>query len=263
MRKLLLLFSFLAFYNANSQFYEDFDALTTFPPPGWLVTDNGVGTINWDFNVPIANFQINNTNCAFMNRQNIGAGNTSQDWLIMPAISINTDDALLFLTKQGIAGTQFTTFQIMASTGAQNDLSGYTTIANWNEIELNPVYNQPTQMLVSLNEFAGQSTHIAFVRTYTQPTASLSGDRWLVDNVSVGPAVHVSGTVSYSDSPDCTNGIGIPNIQVEGVGDQQQITVFTDADGNYTFYMPGTSATVTTELSETISQLCRRVTILN
>jgi hypothetical protein len=36
-----------------------------------------------------------------------------------------------------------------------------------------------------LYQYNGQTIYVAFVRHYTQPTVSLSGDRWLIDNISI------------------------------------------------------------------------------
>ena len=75
-----LLLTFLCSYSGYSQFTEGFEG-ASFPPTGWLVTDNGVGTtVSWIR----SNTQPVNSGvwAAYMNRENVGPGNTSQDWLI-------------------------------------------------------------------------------------------------------------------------------------------------------------------------------------
>ncbi|MDD3005397.1 choice-of-anchor J domain-containing protein, partial [Flavobacterium sp.] len=86
-----------------SQFPENFeDPSVTVPngfPTGWLVTDNGVGTgVSWNI-VSNAALVINGTKSAYINRQEIGQGNTSEDWLISPAKLIPTNGQLRFKAK--------------------------------------------------------------------------------------------------------------------------------------------------------------------
>ena len=101
---LLLLLAVFYYISGYSQFPENFESpFVTVPnifPEGWLVADNGVGTgASW---VVIDNSTqvINGTKSAFINRENIGIGNTSSDWLITPAILVPTNGQLRFFAKQ-------------------------------------------------------------------------------------------------------------------------------------------------------------------
>lgn len=85
-KRFLLLIIFLSLH-VNGQFFEGFES-GVFPPAGWVVADNGVGTdVSWGFNaLPFPAYEGHR--CAYINRENILAGNTSEDWLITPAITV-------------------------------------------------------------------------------------------------------------------------------------------------------------------------------
>ena len=110
----LLLLAILYSFVGYSQFPENFESTTVAGgfPTGWLVTDNGVGTsVSWAI-TDSPTVVINGTKSAYINRQNIGMGNTSEDWLISPATLIPTNGQLRFLTQQTLPGNQQTLYQI-------------------------------------------------------------------------------------------------------------------------------------------------------
>lgn len=192
MKQTLLLFlTFLYFIAGYSQFPEGFEgAAVSVPngfPSGWLVTDNGVGTsTSWEItNNPTV--LINGTKSAIMNRHEIGSGNTSEDWLISPSATIPTNGQLKFFTRQSLAGENGTLYQIRVSSGnSQSNLSSYTVLQQWTESQLNQIYNIPEQKVVNFPVSTyGTNVYFAFVRVYTQPTASQGGDRWLIDDINV------------------------------------------------------------------------------
>jgi gliding motility-associated-like protein len=174
-----------------SQFPENFeDPLVTVPngfPAGWLVTDNGVGTTtNWTIQSN-ATVVISGTKSAYINRQEIGAGNTSEDWLVSPSTLIPTNGQLRFFTKQSLPGDNGTLYQIRISSGpTQAALGSYTVLKQWTELELNGTFNLAEEKVVDFVASSfGINTFIAFVRVYTQPTATQGGDRWIIDDINV------------------------------------------------------------------------------
>ncbi|WP_026978869.1 DUF7619 domain-containing protein [Flavobacterium tegetincola] len=192
MKKILLLL-LIVFYCCTgfAQFPQDFEnENVTVPdgfPPGWLVTDNGIGTTtNWTIQ-SAASVVINGTKSAYMNRQEIGQGNTSEDWLISPATVVPVNGQLRFFTKQTLAGDNGTIYQVRISTGAaQANLASYTVLQQWTENQLNQVYNVAEEKLVDLPiSTIGSTVYIAFVRVYTQPTTVQGGDRWIIDDINV------------------------------------------------------------------------------
>jgi hypothetical protein len=187
----ILLLTILYCAIGYSQFPQNFeDAAVTVPngfPSGWLVTDNGVGTTtSWTIQNNAA-VVINGTKSAYLNRQEIGQGNTSEDWLISPSTLIPANGQLRFFTKQTLAGDQGTVFQIRVSTGtSQSDLASYTVLKTWTEPELNETFSVVEEKVVDfLASMNNTNRFIAFVRVYTQPTAAQGGDRWVVDDINV------------------------------------------------------------------------------
>jgi gliding motility-associated-like protein len=124
-----------------------------------------------------------------MNRQNIGQGNTSQDFLAMPATVIPANGQLKFATRSYTPGDLGTKYQIwvkLASAGPQNVTTGYTLFQQWDENNLTAVYNICDEKTVDLyTSYANMNVYVAFVMEFTQTTTGISGDRWLVDNVRI------------------------------------------------------------------------------
>ena len=189
----LLLLTFLCSFVGYSQFPENFEAPgSTVPtgfPTGWITADNGVGTgQSWTIANNAAVIITNNggTQSAYINREEIGSGNTSEDWLISPSTAIPTNGQLRFFTKQSLAGDNGTLYQIRISSGTQSLLSGYTILKQWTEAELNAIYNVAEEKVVDFPTAAfGANRFIAFVRVYTQPIEALDGDRWFIDDINV------------------------------------------------------------------------------
>ncbi|CAM3292512.1 T9SS type A sorting domain-containing protein [Flavobacterium longum] len=245
MKKILLsILALFAFCRGEAQFFEGFEGTTlanqvtgqwTLSSGNWLVFDNGVGLNQQWTTISAVTFPptvYEGTNAAYINRENIGPDNIGQDWLVTPAVTVGPDYVLTFYTRTTIFGDQGTDYQILVSTTSQSDQSSFVPIVLWNESDLTAAYNIYEQKAVSLSAYAGQSIYIAFMRRFQQFDAPLSGDRWLVDNVSVAegsPGENqsvntINGTVSYNaDGNGCDN---------DGVN---AITIAAD-NGAYTFY---------------------------
>jgi gliding motility-associated-like protein len=181
-------FMFILPFLSFAQINEGFEG-ATFPPvtPGnWIVLDNGVGTtVNWTETTDLTRVYAG-SKAAIIDRENIGAGNTSQDWLISPQITIPANGQLKFFTRQTLIGNNGSTYEIRVSTNAsQTNQASYTTVQAWTETSLNATYNVYEEKSVSLSAYAGQQVYIAFVKVNTQATGTISGDRWLIDEVKV------------------------------------------------------------------------------
>jgi hypothetical protein len=59
-------------------------------------------------------------------------------------------------------------------------------------------YNAYEEKIVSLSAYAGQQVYVALVRSYTQVGTTLSGNNWLVDNVSIVQQCTVPTTLTFS-----------------------------------------------------------------
>ncbi|HEY0042825.1 MAG TPA: fibronectin type III domain-containing protein, partial [Flavisolibacter sp.] len=194
---LTLLFS-LAGYSQPPVLVEDFEG-TALPDLGtdqwalnsgiWGVFDNGVGlTQSWNVSTTVTDppSQHSGTRAAFMNRENIGQGNTSQDFLATPQFAVPANGQLKFWTRSNITGNQGTIFKIMVSTTTQTDPAAYTLIQQYTEDQLTTVFNVYQEKTISLSAYpAGTQVYVAFVMEFTQPTAGVGGDRWLIDDVRV------------------------------------------------------------------------------
>jgi gliding motility-associated-like protein len=195
MKKLLLFFMSMFTLLSFGQLTEGFEG-TSIPvssPPGddwvltsgtWKILDNGVGTAQ-KWQVAPSGQQYQGTRAAYLNRENVGAG-MAADWLISPSVTIPTDGQLRFYTKLTQAGIQGSTFTIRISTTSQTDLSTYTTIQTWDEIQLmngGLLAEQTTyiQKVVDLTPHttAGATIFVAFVMENN------NGDRWLIDNINI------------------------------------------------------------------------------
>ena len=158
----------------------------------WAVFDNGVGTGNsWNINSTVATPPIvyAGLNSAFMNRENIGAGNTSEDYLATPLVTVPANGQLRFWTRSFTLGDQGTIYQIKVApmTGSQVNPIDYNLVQQWTENSLNTTYNIYEQKVVSLSAYAGMQVYISFVMKFSQPAgqSGIGGDRWLVDNVQL------------------------------------------------------------------------------
>ncbi|WP_309613210.1 CUB domain-containing protein [Flavobacterium sp.] len=195
----LLLFSI----NGYSQFTEGFENTTgpdafpstnwTLDSGNWAVFDNGIGTQRWGINSTISTppTVYQGANAAYITRDNIGQGNTSENYLATPPIQVPTNGELHFFTRMFTSGNQGAIYQIKVAsvtTGSQTNPNDYILVQQWSEDELiTPTsnFNIYTEKTVDLSAFAGQFVYISFVKVYTQPTTSIDGDRWLIDSVGV------------------------------------------------------------------------------
>ena len=119
--------------------------------------------------------------------------------------------------------SQGTLFQIRICSlgGSQTNPADYTVIQQWDETTLTAVYNVCEEKIVDLAAYVGQNRYIAFVQIFTQPTAALGGDRWLVDEVSVNtrclvPTGLTVGTLTFnSASLNWANPSGATSWEIE------------------------------------------------
>ncbi|MUV04548.1 T9SS type B sorting domain-containing protein, partial [Flavobacterium rakeshii] len=181
MKKITLMsvMSLLSFYMFGQLPQEGFEG--TWPPVGWTITDNGVGTeFSWaqsPYGSPVQP-PYEGDYAAYMVSQNV-SGATPEDWLITPQFNVPSNPLLRFYSKMLQMGPSGTTVKVMISTAADpSDLSSYTLLEDWADNEINPT-NEYEQISLSLPTSAiGQDVYLAFVR-------SGGTDYWLIDNVSV------------------------------------------------------------------------------
>ena len=250
----MLLFPFLSYAQLPTN--EGFEN-ATFPPtaPGnWITMDNGTGTgVSWAETNDIT--RVNSgLKAAIMDREAIGAGNTSIDWLVTPQLTVGANSQLRFFTRQTLLGNNGATYEIRVSTNAsQTNQAAYTTVQTWNETSLNLVYNVYEEKTVSLAAYpAGTQLYIAFVRLNTQPSTATTGDRWLIDDVKVvqqclDPTVLNVGTITPTTAVLTWTANGTPlNYELEvipAVNTFTNVATQTGATNNavYSSLTPGTA----------------------
>jgi hypothetical protein len=212
MKKLLLSLSFLLYSSLGfSQLVEGFEntpgisgplpATWTLGSGNWTVfeynTPVTVGTNqSWGINPFTATMQYEGNQCASVSIENIGAGNTSEDYLVTPAVTIPTDGEFRFYTRMLTPGNQGTIYKLMIAPEfvSPSEITAYTLVQQWTENDLivpASNYDVWTEKVVDLSDYAGVGidVYIAFVRVHTQTDANINGDRWLIDNVGIASSV--------------------------------------------------------------------------
>ncbi len=156
----------------------------------WAVFDNGVGTgVRWDNCVVGTAYQ--GTNAAYCNRENIGAGNTSEDFLATPAITVPANGQLKFWTRHYLTAPTNTIYEVrikLQTASAQDNPNDYLVIPGgaWTDATLNTtpsIYEEKTVNIAA--PYIGVPVYIAFVMKYTQPGGVAASDRWLIDDVRI------------------------------------------------------------------------------
>ncbi len=203
MKKIILLFTFLLCSALGFSQLETFEGGI---PSTWAVMNgtNGTGAVQpWILNTthwPLPTsarspYAAHNDpdlifNAAYVNNEQIGMGNTEEDWLIMNQRTIPANGQLQFWTRLTTVGDQGTIYEIRVSTNAsQTNQAAYTVVQTWGEDEM----IDPTLPLTEYQQvkvdfpaaLQGQNVYIAFVRKFTQLGTARDGDRWLIDDVNI------------------------------------------------------------------------------
>lgn len=199
-----LLFSLIISFNlyfGHCQFYEGFEGtngpnalpstIWNLASGNWYVFDNSVGLeTRWNINngVAVPPLVQSGANAAYINREEIGLGNTSEDYLATPVITFFPNGQLRFYSRTFTNGNQGTIYQIKvcsANSIPTNPLN-YTTIAEFTEDQISSNYNIYEEKIIDIPaSLIGTDGRIAFVRKNTQTTDVINGDRWLIDDVRI------------------------------------------------------------------------------
>ncbi|UUC46751.1 choice-of-anchor L domain-containing protein [Flavobacterium cerinum] len=194
---LLIFMSLLSFVSFSQVFPEGFEG--AFPPTGpggtWFISHNGIGMGPANGNLWIRT-PLNSTTspphsgdyAAMVERVNIGSGNTEEDWLISPLVTVPANGQLRFFAQHGRAGDQGSKLRIRVSTTSQTDLSTFTTqIIELSETAISPAAGTYVEQVVNLANFvpANQQVYIAFVRVHTQAGTTVDGDRFVIDDINL------------------------------------------------------------------------------
>jgi gliding motility-associated-like protein len=220
---LLLLFLFSSISGFSQLALEGFENTTgpdAFPSTNWTlgtgnwaVFDNGVGsTQSWEINnavtTPVSVYQ--GVNAAYVNIENVGAGNTSEEYLATPPVLIPANGVLNFYTRMNTSGNQGTIYQIRVAPAieSQTDPFVYSLVQQWTENELivpTSNFNIYTEKTVDLSAYANQFVYVSFVKIFSQTGTGTGGDTWFIDNVSIDaacltPTALTSGTITSNSA---------------------------------------------------------------
>lgn len=180
--KIKLIYSFLLLsLTINAQTYiEDFEN-PVFPPPGWMVLDNGIG-LERSWVSDLSHFAVSQPYegqlGAYVRSEDVAEG-IPEDWLVSPLLTAGEE--ISFFSKSMLWFNQNSIHRLMITDGDPTDLTSYTLVQEWTELEIDPEQsNTYTQQIVTIPEaYVGQQVHFAFV---------LVGDNvdgWVVDYITM------------------------------------------------------------------------------
>lgn len=177
MKKLFITFGvFLLTSLSFAQLNENFESGI---PTNWSVINTGVGTNLWVANIGPA--CEGTTSALFNGRENTGAGSVREGWLVSDLVTVPDDAVLVFTSRMVTGSADNTTLQVKISINSSN----FFTLQQWSDTNINDVYNACEQKKLDLSGFAGYDIKIAFVVTVNQPTVSLTGDIWILDEIKL------------------------------------------------------------------------------
>lgn len=153
-------------------FPESFEG--TFPPVGWVMFDNGVGTVESWTTTATAH---TGTQAAYMQYENVTTG-IAEDWLVSPLASISaTANILSFWERESYTSNWGSVYSVLVSTSSQTNITTFTTVATYSETTINPLVYR--NRLINLSAYNGQNIYIAF------KMQNDDGDDWLLDNIQL------------------------------------------------------------------------------
>ncbi|MFD2892023.1 fibronectin type III domain-containing protein [Flavobacterium chuncheonense] len=188
MKKLLLVFlSLFAFASYGQALFEDFEGTATpdlatgdwaLDSGTWKFFDNGVGSNNTVQITTFGSLVCQDTRAAYLNRETVAAGQFSIDWLVTPQVTIPANGQIRFYGRSTQSGEQGSVYKVYISTTSQTDVTSFTLLATYNELDFP---NGPCQQeFILLDAYpAGTQAYFAFVHENN------NGDRWVLDNVKV------------------------------------------------------------------------------
>lgn len=196
MKKLLLSLALLFSYIATAQFPEGFEG-GSFPPSGWVILNNGIGTANSWTTIDDPN---TGANAAFIEYENVDSG-IAEDWLITPSFTVTADNPLLsFFQKQSFGINYGSIYTVRVSTTSQTDPSAFTIVDTQLETAFTLEYSSK---IVDLTPYIGQTIFVAFVM------ANDDGDDWLIDDVTLTSAASLPSCASNPTPADAATNVPI------------------------------------------------------
>ena len=137
MKKITLVF-ILFFCTLFGYSQEGFEGSSTSLPAGWNAYHTGSGTTLFAA-TNSATAVCAGSNAAVVNRQNIGPGNSSKDYLVTNQLTIPANAQIRFTTRQSFQEDLGTVYKVMLSTNADPSvLADYVSLQSYTEDQMNP-----------------------------------------------------------------------------------------------------------------------------
>ncbi len=255
-----LLLTLYTVFGFSQVLFESFEN-TTGPEPApstnwtlgsgnWAVFDTNIGgTVNWS----TTSTSYTGSKSAFMNRQNIGAGITSEEYLATPLVTVPSNGELSFYSRTFTNGNQGTLYQIKIATVGSNQTnpSDYTLLAEFDESQLSASFNVYEEKIIDLSAYAGTQVYIAFVQKHTQPNLSITGDRWLLDYVLIQSQPSCSKPINLITSDVTATSVTLDWTETSGATSWEVIAIATGSTG----LTPSSVGTVTNSHPFTFNNL--------
>lgn len=153
------------------QFPEGFE--TAVPPAGWVVFDNGTGTVeSWT----TSSYSYSGSQAAYISYEAVGGG-SAEDWLVSPQFTVSAGSPVLeFYQSQDFFSDFGSEYTVRVSTTSQTNMGSFTIVDTQYETDFTATYDVH---YVDLSAYAGQSVYVAFVMTNDD------GDSWYIDDVDM------------------------------------------------------------------------------
>ncbi|MFP5436850.1 MAG: choice-of-anchor J domain-containing protein [Bacteroidia bacterium] len=154
------------------------------------------------------------TRAAYLNRENVADGTTTEDWLITSQFPVPLNAQLKFWSRLTEDNDQGTVYKIFIGTDPTNTAT-FTEIQSWTELQINPAQTTYTEKVVDIPaSYTGSQYYIAFVMQGD------NGDRWLIDDVQV--VTNCIAPTTLGATPAATSAVltwagNAPNYEVEVV----------------------------------------------
>ncbi len=180
MKNYYLLLFCLVSLNSFAQYLTE--SFASFPPSGWGVYNNGIGTTqSWGFASQLFEDDYGNGS-AKINGEDVAQG-LAEDWLVTPQFTVPNNAKIVFNSKFFQNGDQGSIVQVRISTNAtQSALGNYTVLAEYTETEINPnqLYRNTVTIPISPTIASpGSQAYVAFVMIND------NGDSWNIDFVNI------------------------------------------------------------------------------
>mgnify|MGYP000889118251 CR=1 FL=1 len=180
MKNYYLLLFCLVSLNSFAQYLTE--SFASFPPSGWGVYNNGIGTTqSWGYASQLFEDDYGNGS-AKINGEDVAQG-LAEDWLVTPQFTVPNNAKVVFNSKFFQNGDQGSIVQVRISTNAtQSALGNYTVLAEYTETEINPnqLYRNTVTIPISPTIASpGSQAYVAFVMIND------NGDSWNIDFVNI------------------------------------------------------------------------------